>query len=190
MANDEARRKLMEGGLKDYYETMVVLRDFRRETLKECRRIVEKRLPELSRAIGGKLDQTKLADCIMPDSPYPEKKKWEEWWKGWAWIALELKTENINGLRQVLAGLCWTPKVAAVASFMVESRTLRDALLNRFKPREGFDLENWYSNAIVLSREVPPGELDTFPQSLDAVLGEWIRLWTEVGGMKSVLKER
>jgi hypothetical protein len=174
-------RQLLEEGAESYVAAFSAILAFRKLVQSRCRKVVEKRLREYGGALGARLDRGQFVEAEWPKASA---------WDG-EWASLGLEIRKVGKARVSLYhNLDWqlgddeTWTVRANASIWLPDREqvpeLRDAL--RPYPSE---LDFWeYGDELGFTKRVPHAEMATFEDKVDDVLGEWIKLWQRVGGLK------
>ena len=183
-AHDEARRRLLEEGVRSYLDAVTALIEYQREVQKKCRAVMEARLGDYASALKIPLKSSDIRDWASP-----KFEKWEgtwwclggtifrrnitpkiRWWDTSCCLQYEL---GENGL------FCWIG-VGFPTTKMTAFLHRQFHRLNRKVLQQGREV--WIEHS--LKKE----EGAAFEKSLEALFQQWIELWNKVGGIKQAFK--
>jgi len=178
----EKRREFLETGARFYLQGMAAMAKFQRQVHEVCQRVLTKRLTELGKAVGQPLDASQIKV-----SAYPAKAEDQITSDGTS-ASFGVKLLQ-KGLGTFYLYVWWryadseTPLVSAVASVYCHRGDVRTKLLSSFKRASGGRIqdeegEHWMEEIIA------PTDFPDLEQKLDAPMSDWIRIWTQIGGLK------
>ena len=66
------------------------------------------------------------------------------------------------------------------------TNAIRDRALPRFREAGIATIENLYGKEVDIREKLNSGEIDRFPEVLDRMTDEWIKIWQYVGGLPGI----
>jgi hypothetical protein len=192
---DDNRHALLEEGARSYLEALTAITIFRNEVRATCRQVIESQLTEFLQALGVPTDQ---AEPIVPDET-PE----DQFNGSSAYLAVKHKISrrrtSAHGFGCISScGLSWEPVgqqrwFGCYVSVWFNHRELAEQLHAAFQQRDkrlpsGVTLGTQKNN-VWLSRALEPADMASLSKHLGEVMGQWIRLWKEFGGLKALVSE-
>lgn len=184
-ANDDSMEKLIREGMVSYPEAVVALQEFQRVVQERCEEVVSKRLSELSKAIGVKLDDKEISN-------YPTLGRHTH--VGWdgksVWLSVRLILKDVGTL---YFGVGWdSDKIArrevTVATFVeLSTKEAYDSALLKFKNIAGLEIKTKLKDhEIWLEETVPVKDAHMFQAHLNDLTTRFISAWQKIGGVKGL----
>jgi hypothetical protein len=76
--------------------------------------------------------------------------------------------------------------VYAVVGHTTNNGAIKDRALRRFKEAGVARIENLDGNELDIREKLNGGEIDRFPEVLERMTEEWIKIWQYVGGLPGI----
>lgn len=176
---DQARRlQFLKEGLTCYGSAWSAMQEFQAEIYRLSEMVVQKRWPDLAKAMGSELN--------VPGEPYvkvdPEKGPWE-----WAWVTSKA---TLSGL-PCYFGIYWTKGVPFVVAMMdVGSRDKRMLLMKRIRECGlSVRVETYYKHEVSFLDQIQADQLGMFGDKLNKLIDEWVKVWKYIGGLRELTTE-
>ena len=178
----EARRRLLDEGIRSYLEAATALIEYRREVQKRCRQVMERNLQDYASALAIRLTKDEIEEIALPSFS-----KWEgEWWS----LGVKIIRTDMSQIRWWESHCClsfesgdhglycwigeWFPnRKMASTVFAVLHKLDREII------QDGKDV--W------LEQKMNAEQATTFDECLDTLFQRWIGVWKKVGGIKAAL---
>lgn len=189
MKISEPDRKLINEGAIQYFDALRALREFRELVLGLCADVMEKRSEALAKAMGAPIDIESSWDSVWPDKN--EQLFKPALWRT-AWIGRYLPFPDFGN---AYWGIVCGPEgrrggeviiVTALMGYEAKTKAIRDRALSRFKKAGVARIENLGGNEVDIRQRLDSGEIDRFPEVLDRMTDEWIKIWEYVGGLLGI----
>ena len=178
-------RKLINEGAIQYFDALRALREFRELVLKLCADVVQSRAEGLAEAMKTPIDIDTAYDEIWPDK---NEQLLKQHWRA-AWIGRRLRFPDFGN---AYWGIICEPEgarsdeaivVAALVGYETNNNAIRDRALPRFREAGVATIVNLDGKEVGLREKLNTGEIDRFPEMLDSMTDNWIRIWHYVGGI-------
>lgn len=189
MEISESDRKLINEGAIQYFDALRALREFRELILRLCAEVVQRRGEDLAKAMGTRVDINTPSYGVWPDK-HGDLLKQAEWkmawiWRslyfpefGWAYWGIVCVPESTRGDKAIA--------VYAVVGFKTNNAAIRERALRRFNEAGVARIENLDGNEIDIREKLDSGEIDRFPEVLERMTEEWIKIWQYAGGLPGI----
>ena len=189
MEISESDRELINKGAVQYFDALRALREFREVILGLCVDVVQRRGEDLAKAMKARIDIGAARDSIWPDRNEHLSKQalWSR-----AWIGRSLPFPDF-GL--AYWGIACAPgsarrdkaiAVYALVGWETNTAAIRDRALPRLKEACAAEIDNRAGNEVEIREKLNNGEIDRFPEALDRITDQWIKIWQYVGGLPGI----
>lgn len=178
---EKARNQLVEDGLGSYLDALAAVREFQNEIIKRSRSALEKKITDLSKAMGISVDRGDIVGYITPVSN-------KEGFGDWGWVVVTFSKAPMYcyfGLRFERDGSKCVQSIDV--SMWPAKASQRDFLLEHCK-NVSRDFDNYDGNNIGLFMPISKDEINNFEAKLQELIDKWIEVWKEVGGIKNLPK--
>ena len=186
MEISESDRKLINEGAVHYFDALRALGEFRELLLGLCADVVQRRGEDLAKAMGTQVDISTASGGGWPDKNEHLLKQasWKRAsiWRslyfpdfGWAYWGIACVPESTRG-----------DKGIAVYSLETDNAAIRQRALRRFKEAGVPRIEKRDGNEVEIRQKLNGGEIDRFPEALERMTEEWIKIWQYVGGLPGI----
>ena len=179
---DEATRRLLEEGTRSYLDAMNALIAYRQEVQKTCRTVLETYVDDYASALKVSLKSSEIRDAESPPFTAWKGDHWAlgvkivrekitptiRWWETWCHLHNEA---GDNGLCCCIDE--WYPSKQLAAAVHRKFHALNKKVVHSGKD-------------VFLYHSFPVEEICNLQAHLEAILQQWIGLWTEVGGIKNI----
>lgn len=178
---EKARNQLVEDGLGSYLDALTAVREFQNEIIKRSRGALEKKINDLSRAMGISIGREEITNYITPVSNKEEL-------GDWGWVVVTFSKETVY----CYFGLSFDRKdskcvTQVFVSMWAAKASQRDFLLEHCK-NVSPDFENYDWNYIGLFMPISKEDINNFEAKLQELIDKWIEVWKKVGGIKKLPK--
>jgi len=187
MEISDADRKLINEGAIQYFDALRALREFRELILGLCANVMERRSEALAKAMRARIDTA--WDSVWPDKNEHLLK--QALWRT-AWIGRYLRFPDFGN---AYWGIVCGPEgpragkviiVTALVGYETNNAAIRDRALRRFREAGVARIENLGGNEVDIREKLNGGEIDRFPEVLERITEEWIKIWQYVGGLPGI----
>jgi hypothetical protein len=184
------REKLIRDGAPRYLQAVVGLREFQRVIQEACKKIVTDRLEDIASATKLSLQEEMIFE-------YPKLGRQTER-TGWdgksAWLAAVIPLKDVG---EMYVGLFWEyrkgpdPVLLAIATLSLNNRNLFDRAWRKFGKRKDGTFHNypWENHEVSVYETVSLDQAPSFPDRLEAILGVWLRAWSDAGGASGLVSD-
>ena len=76
--------------------------------------------------------------------------------------------------------------MTALVGYETNNAAIRDRALRRFREAGVARIENLGGNEVDIREKLNGGEIDRFPEVLERMTEEWIKIWQYVGGLPGI----
>ena len=189
MEISESDRKLINEGAVQYFDALRALREFRELILRLCAGVVQRRGEDLAKAMGTHVDISTASNGVWPDK-HGDLLKQALWkrasiWRhlyfpefGSAYWGISCVPESTRGDKAIA--------VYARVGFETDNAAIRERALRRFKKPGVARIENLDGNEVDIREKLDSGEIHRFPEALERMTEEWIKIWQYVGGLPGI----
>ncbi|GGG95348.1 hypothetical protein [Silvibacterium dinghuense] len=174
--------EFLSEGLKSYPQALAALRDFRESIVTRCRASFDLHFDQIARAMGEKLVKTKIEIRRKPDRIESSDVDGVT-----ADLGVRLKSQGWR----VYHNVTWEQGNKAAACFSIwvsDGNRANDiyAKIGAVFESTKFELTGpqLSPNEVCLGFAIHDGA--EIENALDAVCKEWIRIWTEIGGLSKI----
>ncbi len=187
MEISEPDRKLINEGAIQYFDALRALREFRELILGLCADVMERRSEALAKAMRARIDTA--WDSVWPDKN--EQLLKQALWRT-AWIGRYLRFPDFGN---AYWGIVCGPEdpragkmiiVTALVGYEAKTNAIRDRVLPQFREAGIATIENLSGKEVDIRKKLNSGEIDRFPEVLDRMTDEWIKIWQHVGGLPGI----
>ena len=188
----DADRKLINEGAVQYFDALRALREFRQVILRLCANVVQRRGEDLAKAMRTRAEINTAKDAVYPDTY--EQLLHQAWWPR-AWIGRRL---NFPDFGYAYFGITCGPESAradktagiyAVVGYTTNNANTRDRALPRFIKAGVATILNLDDNDVDTREKLNTAEIHRFPEVLDRMTDQWIKIWEYVGGLPGMAEE-
>jgi len=189
MEISDADRKLINDGAVQYFDALRALGEFREVILGLCGKVVQRRAEEVERAMGTRVDINTAYNEIYPDQ-YKDLLH-PAWWQ-LAWVGCRLPFPDFG---IAYWGVNCGPESArgdkaagiyALVGYETNKAATRDRALRSFRKAGVATIENLTGNEVDIREKLNTGEIHRFPEALDRMTDQWIKIWQYVGGLPGI----
>lgn len=178
----EARRRLLESGLSHYLDAATAIRAFEKDVQQRSKDVVLKKLDALTSAMGIIVTENKIEDFTNSEMSSKDNDG------SFAWVAVRFPCgDNVTAYFGMFFERKPNDQTIPYIIAMMDFEKVSRAELIRGKCNElSIGATRDYRGEVSLRSSTSTNEVDQFEARLEALIDQWITIWTFIGGAKGL----